>query len=334
MAEEDGLRCSYHGWKFNHAGRCLEQPFEETVKPGGFKDKIQLAHYAAEELGGLIFAYLGPQPAPLVPRWDLLVEDNYWREIGYTMTACNWLQTVENIMDPVHVEWLHGVFRNYAAERTGNDELKRKRVRHQRIGFDLAEYGIIKRRILEGETEESDDWKIGHWLVFPTIQKGPDMLRFRVPVDETHTAQWYYSIHPFGEGERQTAEEMPLYHMPSPQLDRHGQPQFQYLNNDVDPQDNAIFASQGAVVDRTKEMLGESDHGVVLYRHLLDNQIKLIAAGKDPLNTFRDPAKNVRLDLATESREAFLTGRMGSQGMRRRYSQRFKPLADSGKPLP
>ncbi|HYT57728.1 MAG TPA: hypothetical protein VEQ38_23725, partial [Verrucomicrobiae bacterium] len=165
-------------------------------------------------------------------------------------------------------------------------------------------------------------------------QKGPDMLRFRVPVDGTHTAQWYYSIHPFGEGERQTAEEMPLYHMPSPELDRHGQPQFQYLNNDVDPQDNAIFASQGAVVDRTKELLGESDHGVVLYRHLLDNQIKLIAAGKDPMNTFRDPVKNVRLDLATESREAFLTGRMGTQGMRRRYSQRFKPLADSGKPLP
>jgi 5,5'-dehydrodivanillate O-demethylase len=334
MAEADGLRCCYHGWKFDHAGRCLEQPFEETVKPGGFKDKIQLTHYTAEELGGLIFAYLGPQPAPLVPRWDLLVEDNYWREIGYTMTACNWLQTVENIMDPVHVEWLHGVFRNYAAERTGNDDLKRKRVRHQRIGFDLAEYGIIKRRILEGETEESDDWKIGHWLIFPTIQKGPDMLRFRVPVDGTHTAQWYYSIHPFGEGERQTAEEMPLYHMPSPELDRHGQPQFQYLNNDVDPQDNAIFASQGAVVDRTKEILGESDHGVVLYRHLLDNQITLIAAGKDPMNTFRDPAKNVRLDLATESREAFLTGRMGTQGMRRRYSQRFKPLADSGKPLP
>ena len=61
MAEEDGLRCAYHGWKFDRTGRCLEQPFEETVKPGGFKDKIQLANYAVEELGGLIFAYLGPQ---------------------------------------------------------------------------------------------------------------------------------------------------------------------------------------------------------------------------------------------------------------------------------
>ena len=103
------------------------------------------------------------------------------------------------------------------------------------------------------------------------------------------------------------------------------------LNNDVDPQDNAIFISQGAIYDRTKEMLGESDHGLVLFRHLLDNQIKLIAAGKDPINTFRDPTKNVRLDLATESREKFLTGRLGA---RLRYSQRFKPLDDRRKPLP
>ena len=330
MAEEDGLRCAYHGWKFNYAGRCLEQPFEETLSKG-FKDKIQLVNYSVEELGGLIFAYLGPQPAPLVPRWDLLVEDDYWREVGYTVTACNWVQTVENILDPVHVEWLHGVFRNYAAERSGRSELKRKRVYHQKIGFDIAEYGIIKRRILQGETEESDDWKIGHWLIFPTIQKGPDMLRFRVPVDETHTAQWYYSIHPFNEGERQTKEQMPLYHMPSPQLDSHGQPMYELLNNDVDPQDNAIFISQGAIYDRTKERLGESDHGLVLFRHLLDNQIKLIAAGKDPINTFRDPKKNVRLELATENREKFLTGRLGA---RLRFSQRFKPLDDRREPLP
>jgi 5,5'-dehydrodivanillate O-demethylase len=122
--------------------------------------------------------------------------------------------------------------------------------------------------------------------------------------------------------------------MPSPELDAHGQPQFQYLNNDVDPQDNAIFISQGALHDRTKELLGESDHGVVLYRHLLENQIKLIAAGKDPLNTFRDPAKNIRIDLATESRDKFLTGRMGTQGMRRRYSERFKALDERDKRLP
>ena len=329
IAEEDGLRCPYHGWKYNGAGRCVEQPFEETVDRG-FKDKIQLASYSAEELGGLIFAYLGPKPAPLVPRWDLLVEEGSWREVGTTVTACNWMQTVENILDPVHVEWLHGVFRNYAAERTGKLEMQRKRIRHRKVAFDVARYGIIKRRLIEGETEDADDWKIGHWLVFPSTQKGPDMLRFRVPVDDGHTAQWYYSIHPLEDGETQTAEEMPLYAMPSPVLNEHGQPRFEFLDNEVDPQDNAIFVSQGIVYDRTKELLGESDRGIVLFRHVLENQIKLMESGKDPMNVFREPEKNIRLDLPTESREKFLTGRLGA---RIRYSDRFRALQNRIGPL-
>jgi 5,5'-dehydrodivanillate O-demethylase len=330
IPEGDGLRCSYHGWKYDRAGRCLEQPFEETMGKS-FKDKIRLSNYPVEELGGLIFAYLGPKPAPLVPRWDLLVEENVWREIGQTVTACNWMQTTENILDPVHVEWLHGVFRNYAAEQTGKFDYRRKRIRHQKIAFDLAEYGIIKRRLLEGETENADDWNIGHWLVFPSTQKGPDMLRFRVPVDSAHTAQWYYSVHPLNQDETQTIEQIPLYEMPSPVLNPHGQPQFELLNNEVDPQDNAIFVSQGVTYDRTKELLGESDRGIVLYRHLLNQQIQFVAAGKDPMNVFRDPTKNVCLNLPTEGRDKFLTGRLGA---RMRYSQRFKVLKDPRVPLP
>jgi hypothetical protein len=69
----------------------------------------------------------------------------------------------------------------------------------------------------------------------------------------------------------------------------------------------------------------------VLYRHLLDNQAKLVAAGKDPMNVFRDPKENVCLKLPTESREKLLTGRLGA---RVRYSQRFKPFVDPRTPLP
>lgn len=324
IPEVDGLRCPYHGWKYDRAGHCVEQPFEETVRPDkNFKDNIRLTAYAVEELGGLIFAYLGPKPVPLLPRWDLLVEQNVWREIGHAVTSCNWLQTVENVLDPVHVEWLHGEFRNYAAEMTGKGERRRKRIRHLKIAFDLAPYGIIKRRLLEGETEEADDWKIGHWLVFPNIQKGPDMLRFRVPIDDRQTAQWYYSVHPLDGGEQRLADEIPLYEMPSPVLDEHGQPRLELLDGDVDPQDNAIFASQEALYDRTQELLGESDRGVVMYRHLLDHQIKLAEAGKDPMNVFRDPSSNVCLKLPTESREHFLTGRLGA---RSRQSRKYKSL--------
>src|SRR5437588_7257068 len=68
VVEEDGIRCQYHGWKFNETGACVEQPFEETVRPDGrFKEKCGISGYPVEERAGLIFAYMGPQPAPLMP---------------------------------------------------------------------------------------------------------------------------------------------------------------------------------------------------------------------------------------------------------------------------
>ena len=334
MVDEDGLRCPYHGWKYDATGRCVEQPFEDTVRgENTLRDRIKLPGYPVRELGGLVFAYLGPGPEPLVPRWDLLVEEGVFREVGHTVTNCNWLQSVENIMDPVHVEWLHGEFRNYARGRTGQEARRVARRKHLKIAFDMAEYGIIKRRLLEGETEEDDDWKLGHWLVFPNIQKGTDMLRFRVPVDDTHTAQWYYSARTGKNGSAQKPEEIPLYEMPSPSLDGQGQPRWEFLTTDVDPQDNAIFAAQGPIYDRSLEILGESDRGLVLFRHLLKAQMELVKEGKDPMNVFRDPGKNGSIHLATERREAFLAGRLGVEGeggdpRRGGYSSRYPSLLE------
>ena len=70
VPEQNGIRCCYHGWLFNERGECVEQPSE----PEGsrFKDKVHLKAYPAEELGGLIFIYMGPMPAPVLPKWDVL----------------------------------------------------------------------------------------------------------------------------------------------------------------------------------------------------------------------------------------------------------------------
>ena len=70
IPEEEGLRCGYHGWMFDTNGVCVETPLEPPDST--FKDKISVTAYPVQELGGLIWAYLGPEPAPLLPRWDLL----------------------------------------------------------------------------------------------------------------------------------------------------------------------------------------------------------------------------------------------------------------------
>src|SRR5258707_1078626 len=90
-----------------------------------FKDRIKITAYPVEEKAGMVFAYLGPLPAPLIPNWDLFVWDGVMRDIGTAVIPCNWLQIMENSLDPVHVEWLHNYFSNYVLTRLGRPDLKR-----------------------------------------------------------------------------------------------------------------------------------------------------------------------------------------------------------------
>ncbi|HWC30142.1 MAG TPA: Rieske 2Fe-2S domain-containing protein, partial [Dehalococcoidia bacterium] len=71
MVEDCGLRCNYHGWLFDSEGKCLEQPYEEIARPeANYKDRIRTKSYKVEARGGLLWAYLGPEPAPLCPTWE------------------------------------------------------------------------------------------------------------------------------------------------------------------------------------------------------------------------------------------------------------------------
>ena len=103
---DDGIRCPYHGWEFNAQGKCLNQPNE--VDDPAFREKVGTTAYPVEELGGILFAYMGPLPAPLLPRWDGFVVEGGIRALGKVLLPINWLQIMENSMDPIHTEWLHG----------------------------------------------------------------------------------------------------------------------------------------------------------------------------------------------------------------------------------
>src|SRR5215217_5964385 len=97
IPEDGGLRCPYHGWKFSEEGQCLEQPAEPAEST--FKHRVRIPAYPVQDMGGLIWAYLGPAPAPLLPCWDIFVREDWDREIGLTYQPCNWVQMMENSMD-------------------------------------------------------------------------------------------------------------------------------------------------------------------------------------------------------------------------------------------
>src|SRR5919201_300587 len=71
---QDGLKCAYHGWTYDPTGQCIDQPAESPEHR--FKERVRLRSYPVQELGGLVWAYLGPQPPPLIPRWFPLVAES------------------------------------------------------------------------------------------------------------------------------------------------------------------------------------------------------------------------------------------------------------------
>jgi len=202
IPEMNGLRCAYHGWKFNAAGACIEQPNEPEGST--FKDKVSIGGYAVGELGGLIWGYLGPQPAPLIPKLDGFVVEPAIRSMGQALVPCNWLQIMENSCDPVHTEWLHGHLAEFVEEqRSGTKPSFAISRHHVKIAFDEFEFGLYKRRLYEGQSEDADDWRVGHPVFFPnTLAVGSKRdgsrtysFQIRVPVDDTATMHYWYTAY-------------------------------------------------------------------------------------------------------------------------------------------
>lgn len=301
---EQGIRCPYHGWEFNAQGKCLSQPFEQDNC--AFRDMMSTDAYPVEELGGLLFAYLGPEPRPLLPRFDGFVAEGTIRMMGRALLPINWLQIMENSLDPVHTEWLHGHHYEFQKEQEGIKVAIS--APHEKIDFREFEFGITKHRLLAGHSEDSDDWRVGHPIVFPNmlaVGNGDDDSRYysfqmRVPVDDHQTLHLWYNAYlpPRGAAvARHLTARLHIYDVPY--QDEHGE----FIVDNVDGQDMMAWITQGTVADRSREHLGASDKGVAMYRRVLKREIKKVQQGLDPMGIVRDPAHNRRIDLPNEKKK-------------------------------
>jgi 5,5'-dehydrodivanillate O-demethylase len=304
IPEPFGIRCPYHGWAFDHDGQCVEQPAEPYDST--FKDRIQAVSYPVEEMGGLLWAYLGPLPAPELPRYDLFVCDDAVRQIGITVIPCNWVQAMENSLDATHVEWLHGYYTNFLAEQaaaaTGEPFRRRDLRPHVRIGFDRFEHGMIKRRIEEGGSEEDDDWKIGHPVVFPYILKtgavAASSFQIRVPMDDTHTYHILYRVYRPGIPVPPEVQERVTVHT-LPWQEANGDAVVNYTL----AQDMMAWVTQGEIANRPLEKLGASDTGIIMYRQMLEEQIDRVARGEEPIEVYHDAEQAAFVELPQERKK-------------------------------
>ena len=303
----DGIRCPYHGWAFGHSGQCLEQPNEPEKSQ--FRNKVTTPAYSVEEMGGVFWAYLGPAVSkPLLPRLDGFVAEGTVRMLGSAIIPCNWLQIMENSMDPVHTEWLHGHTYEFVKEQKGQTHKVAISAHHEKIAFREFDFGITKHRLLTGQSEDCDDWKVGHPIVFPNILSvgaGDEKFnsryyafQIRVPVDDTHTLHLWYTAYVPPKGYEVAPHLLDkVYTYDVPYRDANGE----FIMDNVDAQDIMAWITQGTIADRTQENLGASDNGIALYRRVLRREIKKVEEGLDPMFTFRDQANNVRIDLPNEA---------------------------------
>ena len=294
--EACGLRCIYHGWKYDTEGNVLDTPAE----PAGsdFKTKLKHVAYPTVEAAGVIFAYLGPRDKmPLFPNyeWTLLPKEQTYVTKG--LLECNYLQGLEGECDSSHLSFLH---REFTAAG-----------RRQLFAGDAAP---------EYETEETD---FGVRLI-ATRNAGPDTQYVRVssfvmpiacwvparnrethiyvPVDDEHA--WRYDLG-FLRDREPTVEDWNRKSQIGPDYRRIRNLQNNYLQDrqrqattdytgieNFLNHDGCATESMGPIFDRSREHLGMSDKAVIAVRKFLINALKQFQDGKEPPHIVRDPERN------------------------------------------
>ena len=302
FVEEDGIRCAYHGWKYDACGKCLEQPFESPEV--GYKEKIQHPAYPVVKLAGLLFAYLGPPgKKPLLPKWDLLMRQDGVKKVDICeVLRCNWLQAMENSVDPYHTYYLH----SHTLKLKGDpDHVPFHYQQVKKIEFEQVVHptwaGIQKQRFFAGDDVPVE---APHPLILPNLLFVPVRagyaMHFRTPIDDFNTQVYQFRFSPTKDGSVvDQPENPPIEYVGTKNADG------EFHLDNFASQDHMAWETQGPMADRAREHLGESDRGIILFRKLLRDQIRAVENGDDPLGINTDPAKDEIIRLIPEGYTAF-----------------------------
>ncbi|HEV2570829.1 MAG TPA: Rieske 2Fe-2S domain-containing protein [Beijerinckiaceae bacterium] len=311
--EECGLRCVYHGWKFNRNGDCVDMPSEPEGTP--LQARVKIAAYPTYEGGGLVWAYLGPKDKmPPPPSYEWMRAPATHRFVSKTFQNSNYLQGLEGGLDTAHVGFLHTDERNPVTSLSARD-------RQPRLGVDVTDYGYYytsHRRI----APEQHYIRIYQYIM-PAQQMRPSVVQsygkrqdmptidghIWAPIDDEHTFVYniIYSFDPatpldphevaaeeafFGRG---PDDYIPgTFHLKRNAgndylVDRALQKQGNFSGiTGINTQDMALQECMGPIVDRSKEFLGTTDRAIVTMRRLMLEAISTVEQGGVPRGIYPD----------------------------------------------
>jgi nitrite reductase/ring-hydroxylating ferredoxin subunit len=293
--EENGLRCPYHGWKFDVTGKCVDVPSEEE----SFCKNIRLKSYPLVEKGGILWAYMGdPEKMPPLPEYEITNVKPEQRFISKRYQECNWLQALEGGIDSSHVSFLHStsletdpLFKGAVGNKYNLSDLKPV--------FEVVE---IPGGLLIGARRKAEDnqyyWRITPWIMpyftmVPPRGDHPVHGHFWIPINDENCWAWsfdYKSQRDLTAKERAAMEDgqgihckyipgtyIPLANKRNDYLmDRKAQAAGILYSGvaSIAIQDASLQESMGPICDRSEEKLAPTDKGIMLARRIIFKSIK------------------------------------------------------------
>jgi len=321
--EEGGIRCVYHGWKFDVTGQCLDMPSEPSET--NFKDKVKTKSYSTVTRGGVVWVYMGPdQFKPELPDFEWARLSKSRCEITKRSQQCNWAQAVEGGIDSSHISYLHRNLADLIPSKSGTGHRSyTSRDRSPKFTIKETDYGLLIGAS-RNATKESFYWRITQflspfWTMIPPIlgeevnDSSQDTYAGHafVPIDDENTWTWSFNCNPHRDfNEKEQALFHPRTGLWGPiddsyrpvwnkendyGLDREMQKNVNYTGiKGIPNQDVAVQESMGPIADRSREMLGTSDKAIIAYRQLLIDMAKDLQNGQEPKASRHGAYYNVR----------------------------------------
>lgn len=301
--EECGLRCIYHGWKFDVEGNCVDMPSEPPDST--YRTKVKLTAYPAREAGGVVWAYMGPPDRMGEPpffEWMGLPADHQYA--SRWMQTCNYAQCVEGEIDSAHVSFLHSLVNRRDDNKAALAGAYFAGDRAPKWKVVDTDYGMVlgaRRRTDEGRYYwRMNQWYFPFYTMIAPVPGEARSFRMWVPADDTHCSVIcisYRNDGPVSAGEVERWRNGVAQHAalisgtltPTANafndylIDRQAQRTESFSGiPGIRAQDAAMVESAGPIVDRTREHLGTSDTAVIRMRRLLLEAAKALQGGHEP----------------------------------------------------
>jgi phthalate 4,5-dioxygenase oxygenase subunit len=287
--EEGGIRCAYHGWKYDVTGQCVDVPSEPAEN--GFCRRIKLNGYPLVEQGGVLWTYLGePEKQPPLPEFEFSLVPAAQTYTSKRWQECNWLQAMEGGIDSSHVSWLHRGNLNsdplFKGAKGNQYNLSDAKPVFEVVPSDGGLFIGARRNAEEGRYY----WRITPWVMpcftmVPPRGDHPVHGHFWIPIDDENCWAWSFDYHPvralsdaelkaMRAGKGVHVATIPGTYRPLANkgnnylMDRAAQKAGRAFSgiDGIGMQDASLQESMGAIADRTKENLSSTDNGIVMAR--------------------------------------------------------------------